>query len=313
MTRVAPNGPSLSPVSPPFPGRVVLGLVAVALGAGGVLLATLGTTLGAALPPAPAATAVAPAGASAELSCSLTRPWAAPERGSVGLPPDLRLCREGAQGPGPTVVDVPGAVLDGWDLHGGLLITAPDVVVQRSRITGDGGTDYGVTTDGAGSVRVQDTTITGRFARAALGGARWTAERVEVVGVTGDGAHAGPGSRLLSSVLSRFEPGAELDGVEVRAGDVVVEGTTVRMGTGHRSAVSVDPGLDGPDRGAVELRSNVLGGGGYTVLQPDPAAAEVELVDNRFARDAGRAALRVPPEVRESGSTYLDGAPLVRR
>jgi hypothetical protein len=84
------------------------------------------------------------------------------------------------------------------------------------------------------------------------------------------------------------------------------------MGTGHRSAVLVAPGEDGPDERSVVLRSNVLGGGGWTVLQQDPAAADVELVDNRFARDAGTAPIRVPPEVRERGSTYLDGAPVTR-
>jgi hypothetical protein len=293
----------------------VLGLLVVALCVGGVALAGEGG----AVPPvasaggAPDAVAVAPAaGASADLSCSRTAEWTAPERGSVGLPPGLALCPQNPDGGGPTLVDVPGAVIDGWDLRGGLLVTAPGVVVQRSRITGDGSTDHGVATSGAGSVRVQDTTLTGRFAQAALGGAHWTAERVEVVGVAGDGAHAGAGCRLIASALSRFEPGGDTDGVAVRAGDVVVEGTTVRMGAGHRSAVSVAPEEDGPDEGAVVLRGNVLGGGEWTVLMQDPAAADVELVDNRFARDAGTAPLRVPPQVRERGSAYVDGAPVAR-
>jgi hypothetical protein len=293
-------------VSPAVPGRAALALVTVALGVGGVALVA-GDVLG----PGPAEVAIAPAsGASVALSCSSTEEWTAPERGSVELPPGLRLCPEGSTGP--TTVDTPGAVVDGWDLRGGLVVTAPGVVVQRSRITGDGSTDYGIATSGNGTVRVQDTTITGRFGRAALGGSRWTAERVEIVGVAGDGAHAGRGCRLLASALSRFEPGTGTDGVEVRAGDVVVEGTTVRMGEAHRSAVHIAPDEDGPDDGPVVLRANVLGGGGYSVVQPGPASAEVELVDNRFARDAREAPLRVPAAVRERGSTYLDGAPVER-
>lgn len=293
-------------MSPAVPGRALLALVTVALGAGGLVLVTDGGA-----GETPSAVAIAPAaGASAAPSCPLTGEWTAPERGSVGLPPGLRLCSRGTTGP--VVVDTPGAVIDGWDLRGGLVVTAPDVVVQRSRITGDGSTDHGVATSGAGTVRVQDTTITGRFGRAALGGERWTAERVEVVGVAGDGAHAGRGCRLLSSALSRFQPAPGTDGVEVRAGDVVVEGTTIRMGEGHRSAVHLAPDEDGPDDGVVVLRSNVLGGGEYSVVQPGRALAEVELVDNRFARDAREAPLRVPPEVRERGSTHLDGAPVER-
>ncbi len=281
---------------------MVLALATVALGVGGVLVATDGG----ATPADPVA--LAPTGAATVLSCELTGAGVTPERGSVGLPPGLRLCPHA----GPLVVDVPDAVVDGWDLHGGIVVTAPGVVVQRSRITGDGSEAYGVVTRGAGSVRVQDTTLTGRFAEAALGGARWTAERVEIAGVAADGAHAGPGARLISSVLSRFEPGDGVDGVDVRAGDVVVQDTTVRMGQAHRSAVHIAPGAEGPDEGRVELRSNILGGGDYTVLQPEPARAEVVLVDNRFAHDAARGPLRLPPTVRDRDSTYTDGAPLDR-
>lgn len=282
---------------------MVLAIATVLLGIGGVVVATeAGGSAAAPVTIAPAA------GAATALSCPLTGERTTPERGSLGLPPELRLCPRG----GPLVVDEPDAVVDGWELHGGIVVTAPGVVVQRSRITGDGSTDYGVVTRGAGSVRVQDTTITGRFAEAAIGGARWTAERVEIVGVAADGAHAGPGSRLLSSALSRFEPGTGVDGVEVRAGDVVVEGTTVRMGRGHRSAVHIAPGADGPDEGEVVLRSNILGGGDYSVLQPESARAAVELVENRFAHDAASGPLRLPPTAHERDSAYTDGAPLDR-
>lgn len=290
----------------------MLALCAAALGVGGIVVATDG----AAGPAGPAEVSIAPAaGASTDLSCSLTGEWTAPERGSVGLPTGLRLCPEAADTPGPLTIDVPGALIDGWDLRGGLVVTAPGVVVQRSRITGDGSTDYGVLTQGEGTVRVQDSTITGRFAEAALGGSRWTAERVEVVGVAGDGVHAGRGCRLIASVLSRFEPGTGIDGVDVRAGDVVVEGTTVRMGQAHGSAVRIAPDEDAPGRagdGPIVLRDNLLGGGEYSVVQPGPAAPDVELVDNRFARDAGRAPLRLSPAVHERGSTYTDGAPVLR-
>ncbi|WP_300008223.1 hypothetical protein [Pseudonocardia sp.] len=278
-------------------GRVGLVLAACCLGISGVVVAT---DVVVSPPVADPTVALAPAASS---TCAAAGPYVVPELGSVGLPPALRLCPSG-----PLTVRVPGTVLDGMDLRGGVVVDAPGVVVRRSRITGDGTGAYGVLTTAAGSVRIEDTTLTGRFDEAAIGGAGWTAERVEIVGVSGDGAHAGAGSRLRASVLSRFEPGEDVDGVAVLAPDVVVEGTTVRMGERHRSAVSIAPG-DGPP-GPVVVRRNVLGGGDYTVLQSVGAADAVEVVENRFARDAGRAPMRLAPAAAATDNTYLDGAPV---
>lgn len=291
-------------------GRAGLALAAFCLGVSVVV-----ATDGVAFPAGADRVELAPAASS---TCSAAGPYVVPPLGSVGLPPTLRLCPSG-----PLTVTTPGAVLDGLDLWGGIVVDAPDVVVRRSRITGDGTSDYGVLTTAAGSVRIEDTTVTGRFAEAAIGGARWTAERVEIVGVTGDGAHAGAGSRIRASVLSRFERGsgadgagfdrAGVDGVEVLAPDVVVEGTTVRMGAAHRSAVRIEggegAGVDGRD-GPLVLRMNVLGGGEYTVQQSGGAADDVEITDNRFARDSGQAPLRVSPTAVTADNTYLDGAPV---
>lgn len=278
-------------------GRVGLAVAALCLLVAGVVVATEGV---AASETAAFDTSVAPAPA-ASSTCAAAGPYAAPEPGSVGLPPSLRLCPSG-----PLTITTPGAVLDGMELRGGLVVDAPDVVVRRSRITGDGSAAYGVVTTAAGSVRIEDTTVTGAFTEAAVGGTRWTAERVEVVGVDGDGAHAGAGSRLRASVLSRFAPGADTDGLVVLAPDVVVEGTTIRMGEAHHNAVRIDPGgaVDDP----IVLRANVLGGGEYTVA--GSGAADVQVVDNRFARDSARAPLRVGPMTTSRGNTYLDGAPV---
>jgi hypothetical protein len=281
-------------------GRVGLALVACCLGVSGVVVATDSVVFPAVTDPT---VVVAPAASS---SCAAVGPYVVPELGSVGLPPTLRLCPSG-----PLTVTEPGTVLDGLDLRGGIVVDAPGVVVRRSRITGDGTSAYGVLTTSAGSVRIEDTTLTGRFAAAAIGGAEWTAERIEIVGVSADGVHAGPGSRLRASVLSRFEPGTDVDGVEVLGPDVVVEGTTVRMGERHRTAVRVLGGV-GPDadgrHGPIVLRLNVLGGGQYAVLQSGGADDDLAVVDNRFARDSGP--LRLSPTAVTADNHYLDGAPV---
>ncbi len=283
-------------------GRVGLVLVACCLGISGVVVVTDSVVF-------PAVTdstvSMAPAASS---TCAASGPYVVPELGSVGVPPALRLCPSG-----PLTVTEPGTVLDGLDLRGGIIVDAPGVLVRRSRITGDGTGAYGVVTTSAGSVRIEDTTLTGGFTEAAIGGAGWTAERVEIVGVGADGVHAGAGSRLRASVLSRFEPGTDVDGVEVLGPDVVVEGTTVRMGEAHRSAVRIEGWVgsdaDGRD-GPIVLRTNVLGGGEYTVLQSGGVADDVEVADNRFARDSGRGPLRLSPTAVTAGNSYLDGAPV---
>lgn len=293
-----PNGPTLITVSVPGTGRISLALVALAVGVSGVVMATDGVAFA-----PPATVELAPV---ASTGCAAAGPYVPPEMGSVGLPPSLRLCPGGS-----LTISVPGTVVDGMDLRG-VVVDAAGVVIRRSRITGDGSAPFGIVTTGAGSVRIEDTTLTGRFAEAAVGGDRWTAERVEIVGVTGDGAHLGEGSRLRASVLSRFGPGTEVDGLELLAPDVVVEDTTVRMDERHRSAVLIAPQEDRAEHGdgSIVVRSNVLGGGEYTVYQPAGPAQDVHVVDNRFARDAGRAPLRVPPAAESSGNTFVDGAPV---
>lgn len=287
-----------------------LALLAFGLGVSGVLVATDGVV---ALPGvAPfAVTASGPTVVLAPVSssdCTAAGPYVAPAQGSLGLPPGQRTCAGG-----PVTVSTPGTVLDGWDLRGGVIVEAADVVVRRSRITGDGTRPYGVLTRPGASVRIEDTTLTGRFGEAAIGGADWTAERVEIVGVSADGAHAGPGARLRASVLSRFGPGEQVDGVELRAPDVVVEDSTVRMGREHRSAVLIDPdGVPGQRdaNGPIVLRANVLGGGEYTVHQTDDTLDDVQVLDNRFAHDAARSPTRLEPTTMTSGNTFVDGAPV---
>ncbi len=300
MATVTPSGRTICSVS--GLGRVGLALLAFGLGVSGVVIATDGVV---ALPGVTASAGgptvvLAPVSSS---DCTAAGPYVAPEQGSLGLPPGQRTCAGG-----PVTVSTPGTVLDGWDLRGGVIVEAADVVVRRSRITGDGTRPYGVLTRPGASVRIEDTTLTGRFDEAAIGGADWTAERVEIVGVSADGTHAGPGARLRASVLSRFGPGEQVDGVVLQGSDVVVEDSTVRMGREHRSAVLIDP--DGGAHGPIVLRANVLGGGEYTVHQTDDTLDDVQILENRFAHDAARSPMRLEPTTTTSGNTFVDGAPV---
>jgi hypothetical protein len=235
----------------------------------------------------------------AAITCLAVGPYDAPPPGSTGLPPGLRLCPSG-----PLTVTEAGAVLDGWDVRGGIVVAAPEVVVRRSRITGDGTLPYGVRTTGDGAVRIEDTTLTGDFPQAAIGDQRWTAERIEIAGVTHDGARLGTGTRLRNSVLRSFTPapGAEPDALVVNGDDVTVEDNRVEPGVATGSAVR----LSAADGSAV-IRGNVLGGGHYTVHEDADGPGAVRITGNRFRRDAVRGPLRVSRSAVLADNTFDDG------
>jgi len=286
--------------------RAALAVAILVLLVAGVVVATEGSTF----PGQPEVTrALTPAAA---VECVVSGPYLAPEQGSVGLPAGTALCATG-----PLVIDRPGTVIDSWDVCGGIVVDAADVLVRRSRITGDGASPYGIRTTERGSVRIEDTTVTGDFPEAGIADGRWTAERVEISGVTHDGARLGPGATMRNSWLHDFNPapGSESTALAllVPDGDVLVEDNRVEMGTGpgHRSALLIAPGRAGGrvGDGSVLIRGNVLGGGEYTVHQATGASemTDVRLTGNRFQRDARVQPLRVPASAVLVDNTFVDG------
>jgi hypothetical protein len=284
--------------------RAGLAVAAFLVGISGVVAATEGTTFPFGAPPSVTLTQAA------AVRCLATGPYVAPAQGSTGVPAGLALCPSG-----PLTVTEPGTVVDGWDVRGGIVVDAPDVIVRRSRITGDASMPYGIRTTDTGSVRIEDTTLTGDFPEAAIGDERWTGVRLEITRVTHDGARLGNRARLRNSAVRDFAPAA---GVAPNAlvllgsgRDVLVEDNRIGTGSGAGSAVRLSP-TEAGGRAAV-LRGNVLGGGDYTVHE-DPSAAgpaaELWLTGNRFRRDAVRGPLRVSPRAVLSNNTFLDGGAL---
>ena len=286
--------------------RAGLALGSCVLAVAGVVVATEGVTFPGGPPPT---VMLAPAAAVAE--CAVVGRYRPPERGSVGVPAELALCPS----PAMTITD-PGAVLDGWEVRGGIVVDAPDVVVRRSRLIGDGSLSFGIRTTGAGSVRIEDVTLTGDFPDAAIGGDRWSGERIEISGVTGDGARLGESARLRNSTVHDFAtaPGREASALVVRGTgrDVLVEDNRVELGTGPgRDSALLLAAEEPAERaeGAVVIRGNVLGGGRYTVRQ-DRMPSDVQISGNRFRRGAELAPLRVSRRAVLEDNAYLDGAPL---
>ncbi|MCE3553827.1 hypothetical protein LWC33_20515 [Pseudonocardia sp. RS11V-5] len=260
--------------------------------------------------------------------CAEVGPYTPPPPNSVGTPAGVRLCPVRAA----LEVRTPGTVLDGLDVTGGVVVAAPGVVVRRSRVTGDGTTAAGIRTLDGGSVRIEDTTLTGAFTDAAVDGPDWVVERVEMTAVRADGARLGPGATLRNSWLHDFAPRSDrpVDAIALAApeGDVLVEANRIRLGTGPGlgSAVLVDPAgtarhesagdherrVERP--GPVVIRDNELGGGRYTLLRDAAAAplADLRITGNRFHRDAGAAPLRVRGAAELRDNVFVDGGEVRR-
>ncbi|MCW0212385.1 MAG: hypothetical protein OJJ54_03420 [Pseudonocardia sp.] len=256
-----------------------------------------------------------PAPPSAEIpTCLQTGAYTPPDPDSVGLPSGLALCRVGA-----LTVSTPGTVLDGLDVAGGIVVEARDVVIRRSRITGDGSRPAGIRTAEGGSVRIEDTTVTGSFTEAGVAGADWTAERIELAGLGGapdlTGARLGPRSTLRNSWLHDLAGSGDALAVASSdggpAGDVLVEGNRIERGPGGGSAVGLDPGPGrrGDPPGPVVIRGNELGGGTYTLRLVDDVDgnADLRVSGNRFLRDAVVAPLRVPGATDLVDNLFVDG------
>jgi hypothetical protein len=241
--------------------------------------------------PAPAATAAPPA-----LSAG---------NGSFGVPAGTALRSSGSM-----TVDKAGTVLDGVDVRGGITVTAPNVVIRNSRVTGNGSAPWGISTVGGGSFTVEDTTLTGNFTDAALGGDNYTANRVDINHVSNDGGKIGQNVTIANSYVHDFapEPGAHADGFQIvtDVGNVHITGNRIDVGGGNgsNSALFLCPDL-GPEKhgvGPVVVSGNVLGGGGYTlyVVGGNGGAVldDVTVTNNQFVRDAA------------FGAVYPDATPI---
>ncbi|MBN9745462.1 hypothetical protein DMP23_31035 [Amycolatopsis sp. A1MSW2902] len=239
-----------------------------------------------------------------------TTPSASPAPTTIGAPPSESLRPTGSLN-----ADQPGQVLDGLDVRGAVTVSAPGVVIQRSRFTGTGADYFAITTTGAGSVTIRNVTITGDYRSAAIAFHNWTAERVDISGMTHDGVKLGNNVRLADSWIHDFAPapGAHSDGAQSDhlAGSILVEDNVIDPGTAEEvtSAIilSSSPDPTPAVAGPVTIRDNVLGGGANT-LYHNPDYPDVEITGNTFRRDYRYQPIYPgPPPKVFSGNHFPDG------
>lgn len=232
-----------------------------------------------------------------------------PGSGTTGVPAGLALSASPA-----VTVTTPGTVLRGLDISGTVTISAPNVVISDCLIHGDG-SGNGIQIE-AGSVTVEDTEITA-FENAILGGS-WTANRVNIHGMTGDGVKLGSDVLLENSWIHDLTPapGAHADGGQMQDGvrNLVVRGNRIDVSTEVNSALFLAPDFGPSTNGPVTIESNYLSGGGFTLYVVDGSngryvVGNITVRDNVFgASKFGSIHANVP--VTWSGNVSSTGLPI---
>ncbi|WP_158605547.1 hypothetical protein [Amycolatopsis panacis] len=269
-------------------------------------------------------------------SSSPTRPPATssapPATATVAAPPPERSDTPGGYGvPAGTALksvqnltaDQSGQVLDALDVRGTITVTAPGVTIKRSKFTGTG-QDWAVRTTGNGSVRIEDATFTGDYQDAAISYHNWSATRIDISGMSNDGAKVGNHVSITDSWIHDFTPagGAHADGLQVveDVGDVVMKNNKIDIGklTGVNAAIFLSPdiGPQNPSAGPIVVDGNTLGGGGYTFYSVNgrdgATLQDVSVTNNKFLKNAIFGPVYPSEFVAKtvSGNTYADGSTL---
>ena len=234
--------------------------------------------------------------------------------GTMGTPAGVRL--EAMSG---ETVRTAGTVLDAKDISGQITIAAANVTISRSRIHG---TDsFGILVQ-SGSVTVTDTTLTGFDY--GIAGDNYTATRVEVTALQGDGFVLGSNTTIDSSWCHDLTPGtgAHADCAQLQSGEnnVTVRNSWLDPGKGGavqpNSALFLAPDLGPSSNGPLTIANNVLGGGNFTMQCVDGNNGEyfiktINITGNRFLRDSQYGPARINVPVNASDNVWADtGKPI---
>ena len=210
------------------------------------------------------------------------------------------------------VVTEAGTVIDGRDVDGEITVAAPGVVIRNSRIEGMGD-GLGVNVR-SGDVTILDSEIVGFDT--GITGDRWTALRVDIHGMTGDGVKFGDDVTLQDSWVHDLTPGpgAHLDGGQLQGGvtDLVVRHNTIEVGRQANAALFLAPDLGPSTEGPVLIQGNLLAGGGYTLFCVDGDRGtytidNITIRGNYFADDHDFGPARVNVPVTWAGNVMTDG------
>lgn len=211
-----------------------------------------------------------------------------PSAATTGVPAGVAL-----KPSGDLTVNTPGAVVDALDIRGTVKITASDVTLKRSRVTGSGFSVIRVA-DSARNVKIENVEVNGLGTSGTSGSmgimGPATVVASNIWGVE-NGISPGSGSVLRGNYIhSLAAPGSpHIDGVQMDGdlSNIVIDGNTVDMREwGQTSTVMID-NYFGPIN-SITVNNNRLLGGGYTVYSygkfSGGAVQGVSFTNNRLGR-----------------------------
>lgn len=210
----------------------------------------------------------------------LVAPW--PDATNTGVPEGVIL----------TVVDgdltirAAGAVIDGKDIRGCVVVTAPGVVIRRSKIRCTFG--YAVLSSGyAGTgLLIEDSEIECRDSNGvgtratAVGDNNFTARRLNIHNCE-NGFDVDVNVTIQDSWIHDLydDEEAHPDGIQIAIGrNVLIEHNSI-FARGTSAIISHPTTMSG-----VTIRNNLLAGGAYALYCPRDRSSDVRVIDNRFSR-----------------------------
>lgn len=231
--------------------------------------------------PAVAQQDTGPAGLHAQGSAPQpARPW--PSAANTGIPAGVTLSLLD----GNLKINEPGSVIDGRDIRGCVHVTAPGVVIRRSRVRCTFA--YAIESNGytGTPLLIEDSEIdcsdgTGKGTRAtAVGDNNFIARRLNIHGCE-NGFDVDVDVTIQDNWIHDLtdDPEAHTDGIQFAIGrNVLVEHNAIYV-IGTSAIISHPTAMDG-----VVIRDNLLAGGAFTLYCPREHSNDVHIVGNRFSR-----------------------------
>jgi hypothetical protein len=262
----------------------------------------------------PTSAYVEPGATTAGASPSSTAGW--PGRETTGVPDGTDL-----EPSGDLRITADGAVVDGLDIEGCVVVDASDVTIRNSRIRcADPDSANAVQiTEGSRDFVMEDSEIDGLGkADIGVGWNNYTLRRVDIHS-TADGVRLGSNTVVEDSWIHDLVRQGTLHGDAIQStsgGNILVRGNTLDAFNAADDDLNNSAIMLGTETGQqlladARFEGNYLNGGNYTVnIRGDANLQDVVFADNVYGPDHRYGPVRAPDEVSfDSDRDMQDGAP----